>query len=715
MKDLSNQNDSGRFVHVLRRRAASFWLAAAAGLWLTATPDPAAGAGHDAEQSWTADNGNGTYSNPLFYGEFEDPDVIRVGDDYYLAGTTMHMMPAVEILHSKDLVNWELAGYCTNKLDLGPAYRLEGGNIYGNGIWAPCIRYHNGMFYILCNVNRAGLQVFRSKSIHGPWERNQLPNRHDLSVLFDDDGKIYLISGGGSPYPIEELAPDLRSFATNAPRHALVGHMGEGHHLYKIQGKYVDISCQPGGAVDEYVAVADTIDGPWRITKMVAGESLGVTSLAPARARANDRGLWIHQGGMCDTPAGEWWSIIMSDHGSAGRMVNLVPITWDDGFPLIGLPGNLRRAPNTWIKPNTGSRQEPSPAYVSSDAFDGGRMNPHWQWNHVPEDGKWSLTEQPGVLRLHSLAASNLWTARNSLCQRPAGPESIMTVEVNTAGMSDGDTAGLGLLSTPYAWIGVTKTAAGTTLQKVEGFGSGRRGSPPPAEIPPEIGTTHPPTHLWLRVACDFDRDEARFSWSTDGQTFTGLGKPFTTTFQLTTFQGVRVALFHYNTAGQPGGFVDFDNYAVDQPRARGPERQIPLGQTITLASGADGSFLAMDPNRRELVSLAADATNLVAANTYFKVVDLRLGRVALQAADGRYVSADEDLARLKDLAGQPPGSAESFQWVNLLRGDTMLMALVNHRYLATTMNHPGPVAANFPGPTPARKAGECFKWQVVK
>src|SRR6188472_3537761 len=101
--------------------------------------------------TWVADNGNGTYSNPLFYGEFEDPDVIRVGEDYYLAGTTMHMNPAVEILHSKDLVNWTLAGYCTNRLDLGPAYRLEGGNIYGDGIWAPCIRYHKGVFYILSN------------------------------------------------------------------------------------------------------------------------------------------------------------------------------------------------------------------------------------------------------------------------------------------------------------------------------------------------------------------------------------------------------------------------------------------------------------------------------------------------------------------------------------------------------------------------------------
>ncbi|HKI68466.1 MAG TPA: family 43 glycosylhydrolase, partial [Verrucomicrobiae bacterium] len=97
-----------------------------------------------ARQHWTADNGNGTYSNPLFYGEFEDPDPIRVGTDYYLVGTTMHMNPAVEILHSKDLVNWQLAGCCMKRLDLGPAYRLEGGNIYGRGLWAPCIRYHNG-------------------------------------------------------------------------------------------------------------------------------------------------------------------------------------------------------------------------------------------------------------------------------------------------------------------------------------------------------------------------------------------------------------------------------------------------------------------------------------------------------------------------------------------------------------------------------------------
>jgi len=670
-----------------------------------------------AARNWTADNGNGTYSNPLFYEEFEDPDPVRVGDDYYLASTTMHMNPAVMLMHSKDLVNWELAGYCTNRLDLGPAFRLEGGNIYGGGIWAPCIRYHNGMFYVLCNVNNFGLMVYRSKTINGPWEWNQLPNRHDMSVLFDDDGKIYIISGGGSPYPIEELAPDLKSFVPGV-RHQLVvppgQRMGEGHHLYKINGKYVDVSAMPGGPVDQMVAVGDSIDGPWQVERMVQGESLGITQTTPARAQANDRGLWLHQGGIVDTPSGEWWCTIMSDHGSAGRMISLVPVTWDHGFPLIGLPGNLRKAPNTWLKPNTGYTQEPKPAFVHDDDFANGKMNPLWQWNHAPDDTKWSLTAKPGVLRLHSLPASSLWTARNSLCQRPPGPESIMTVGLDTTGMVAGDNAGLALLTTPFAGIGVAKTADGTALQMFQGSGGGgRRGATPPPAIPPILGSTNPPGHLWLRVACNFDTDEAVFSWSVDGRQFTPLGNPFRMTFQLTTFQGVRPTLFHYNTSGQPGGFADFDHYAVDQPRARGIEREIPLGKTIALTSGADGSFLTADSGGAALINVAA--TNAVTKDAQFKVVDLGKGQVALQAANGKFVSADQEIAVLKDLAGKTPGETESFQWVNLMRGDTMFMSLANHHYLATKANQPGAVTVATTGPTPARKGGECFKWKVVE
>ncbi len=675
-----------------------------------------------AARHWTADNGNGTYSNPLFYGEFEDPDVIRVGDTYYLAGTTMHMNPPVEILRSKDLVNWEFASYCSDRLDLGPAYRLEQGNIYGRGIWAPCIRYNNGTFYVFTNVNGAGLQVFRSKSIEGPWERNQLPGRHDMSVLFDDDGKVYIISGGGAPYPIEELAPDLRSFVTDAPKRSLPERMGEGHHLYKINGKYVDISCVPGGAVDQYVAVADSIDGPWKVTKMVVGESMGVTNAAPAKANANDRGLWIHQGGMCDTPSGQWWSIIMSDHGSAGRMVNLVPITWDDGFPVIGLPGNLRKAPNTWIKPDTGYVQAPKPTYIWDENFDDGTMNPQWQWNHVPDDTKWSLTEKPGVLRLHSLPAENFYYARNSICQRPPGPESIMTVEMDTTGMVAGDTAGFGLVSTPYAWIGVVKSEEGVSLQMFTASGGGRsgrggRGGRSGGAVPTNLPTASPdtpPSKLWLRMHCNFDTDQVVFSWSADGREFTPLGNPFTPVFQLTTFQGVRPALFHYNTSGQPGGYADFDNYTVVEPRARGIEREIPMGKTIVLTSGADGSYLAADLNNSGLINIAV--TDIAPANAKFTVVDLGLGRVALKAANGKVVSvASPKSVILKDLGDAKPSDSESFQWVNLMRGDTMFMTLTNHQYLATKPNNPGLVTADAVGPSPARKGGACFKWKVVQ
>jgi beta-xylosidase len=669
-----------------------------------------------ATKHWTADNGNGTYSNPLFYEEFEDPDIIRVGEDYYLAGTTMHMNPAVQIMHSKDLVNWELVGYCMDRLDLGPAFRLEGGNVYGRGIWAPCIRYHQGMFYVFSNVNGAGLQVFRSKSINGPWEHNQLPGRHDLSVLFDDDCKIYVISGGSSPYPIEEFTPDLKAFVPGA-RHQLAGRMGEGHHLYKINGKYVDVSAIPGGTVDQMVAIADSIDGPWKIERMVQGESLGVTTLAPLRAQPDDRGLTLHQGGIVDTPSGEWWGVIMSDHGSAGRMVSLVPITWDNGFPLIGLPGNLRKAPNTWVKPNTGYTQDPKPAFVYDDNFDGPKLNPHWQWNHVPDDSKWSITEKPGVLRLHSLPATNFYSARNSLCQRPPGPESIMTVALDTSGLAAGDTAGLALLSSPYAWIGVVKTAEGTTLQMLDTTDSrgGRRGAPPAPANPPTLGPANPPSHLWLRVACNFDTDEAIFSWSGDGRQFTPLGKPFTMTFQLRTFQGVRPSLFNFNASGQPGGYADFDNYAVEEPRARGLERMIPMGKTIMLTSGADGNFLAADTQNNLLVNVAADTTDAILQNAKFQVINLGKGRVALKAANSRFVSAAGEAVVLKDLTGRNPGEAESFQWVNLMRGDTMLMSLTNHRYLATKPNELGPVTVSATGPRPARKDGACFKWKAVE
>ena len=663
--------------------------------------------------SWTADNGDGTYSNPLFYEEFEDPDVIRVKDDYYLAGTTMHMNPALIVLHSIDLVNWELASYCMERLDFGPAFRLEGGNVYGRGIWAPCIRYHEGTFYIFSNVNGVGCQLFRSKSPNGPWTLNQFPGMHDLSVLFDDDGRIYAIYGASRP-TIVELNKELTAIITNSSSQMNAQGMGEGHHLYKINGKYFDVSALPGAHTDQVVARADSIRGPWQVDHMVRSESLGVPSQNGVRGgRGTNQtftithsepnsggGLTLHQGGIVDTPSGEWWNIIMQDHGSIGRLVALVPVTWESNFPLIGLPGNLRKAPNTCLKPNTGHTQPPKPLFVRSDTFDSAQLNPVWQWNHVPDAARWSLTEKPGVLRLHSLAAESFWTARNSLTQRPIGPECVATVELDGSGLQAGDTAGLALLSAPYAWIGLVKTSDGVTVQMFD------QTSRKTSSTPISAG------RIWFRVACNFDSEEAVFSWSADGKTFSTLGDRFIMAFQLITFQGVRLALFNFNATGKSGGYADFDNFTLDEPRARGVERMIPVGQTITLSSGADGSLLAVNSEGASLVNIAAQPETSAAKNVRFTVVDLGKGRVALKSATGGFISVSAEGVAIRDLGGKTPGDTETFQWINLMRGDTMLMSLANHRYLATTPNDPGPVTVSSTGPRPDRRDGACFKWK---
>jgi hypothetical protein len=185
--------------------------------------------------------------------------------------------------------------------------------------------------------------------------------------------------------------------------------------------------------------------------------------------------------------------------------------------------------------------------------------------------------------------------------------------------------------------------------------------------------------------------------------------------FQLITFQGVRLALFNYNTTGKPGGYADFDNFTLEEPRARGIERMIPVDKIIMLSSGADGTRLAVDSQSNSLINVPAGSTEAAGAGAQFKVVDLGNGRVALKTANDRFVSVADERVSLKELTGKSPGEAESFQWINLMRGDTMLMSLVNHRYLATKPNEPGPVTASATGPRSDRKDGSCFKWKPVE
>jgi beta-xylosidase len=683
--------------------------------------------------SWVADNGNGTYTNPLFYEEFSDPDVIRVGDTYYLTGTTMHTMPGLPVLRSKDLVNWELASYAFDRLNLGANFRLEGAEIYGQGIWAPAIRYHNGTFYIFSNINGHGTQVFRSNSPEGPWQHNRLGTAlYDLGVLFDDDGKIYVVQGNNE-ISIVELNAEVTDVVPNSSRVIIPrgSGMGEGLHFYKINGKYYIVSAIPGAHTPMVCARADTLAGPWQVDTLVRDEALGVPTgntleggrrqrenqTSGFRIQANDpnfgNGLTVHQGGIVDTPDGQWWTVIMQDHNSLGRVTCLLPITWTDGWPFIGLPGNLRRAPATWIKPDTGHAQAPKPLFVRDESFDSSKLLPVWQWNHHPVEAKWSLSERPGFLRLHSLPARDFWWAKNTLTQRAVGPISTVTVEVQADGMKAGDVAGLALLNQPYTWMGVSRTAKGLELERFDQT-NGRTTK--------EAATG---SRFWFRANCNYDSEKATLHYSTDGREFKPLGGEFTMVYQLRTFQGIRYSLFHFNRSETEGGYADFDNFDVEES-ARRAMTPIPFGKVITLASVADGKLLtAVDGGLRAMPAAPAGSAGEAAAR--FRVIERGRGRVALQSVvDGKVLSvagpSDAGTITLVEWAEDKPNPAFDFQWIDLERsGDVMLMSLVANRYVIAkpqVEDRPGradeAAAANHPGPRPDREDGSCFRCTVI-
>ncbi|MFI5077069.1 MAG: family 43 glycosylhydrolase, partial [Vicinamibacteria bacterium] len=666
-----------------------------------------------ARTTWTADNGNGTFSNPLFYDEFSDCDLIRVGQDFYLTGTTMHSMPGLPILHSRDLVNWRFLAYALDTLDLGPAFRLEDGKrVYGQGIWAPSFRFHKGTFHIFSNVNGQTTQLFRATNPAGPWTRTAMKRSfHDLSVLFDDDGKAYVVWGYRG-IRLAELTPDLLDIVPGTEREIIAqdAGMGEGLHLYKIRGKYFLTSAWFLGEMRMPTARADRLTGPWEVNQEVSrGEDFGFAegnrleqrpagspppppfAVRAGNADAPGRNA-IHQGGIVDTPAGEWWGFSMMDANSVGRLTALSPVTWSDGWPYFGMPKNLGRSPRTWVKPRTGTTTPPTAPYQRSDEFSAARLQPIWQWNHVPVAGKWSLTERKGHLRLHTLAAPDLLAARNTLTQRAIGPRSTPTVALDSSGLKPGDTAGLALFNRPYAWLGVSVDAEGPALTYVtEEAGRVER-------VPLTAG------RVWLRAACDFLREEARFSYSTDGKVFQPIGDPFRLVFQLMTFQGVRYSLFAF---GSGGGFADFDAIDVREPNPRGLTIPIPYGRAIELAAQGQAQGQAQGPPRRWQAGTGDTVQVGAGAGTRFTVVDRGLGRVALRTERGLVsVGADGTLS----LHAGTPGDAETFQWIETFTGELTLLSLATQRYVRLDGDG-GVLRADARGPHANRGDGVRWTW----
>ena len=673
-----------------------------------------------AQGSWTADNGNGTFTNPLFYDEFSDPDILRVGDDYYLAGTTMHTVPGVNILHSKDLVNWEQVSYCFDRFDFAdPAFSLQDGKeVYGQGVWAPCIRYSNGKFYVFTNVNGKGLQAYIASDIKGPWEHVMVKgNIYDLSVLFDDDGKIYAIHGYGT-VKCCELKPDLSEPVPGTDRVIIPEGtaVGEGHHMYKINGMYYLISTdyKPNGRT--LCSRSKSIWGPYETITITADETYGyhAAPMTQVRGRIVDNGTPIsiampdkgatacsnaHQGGIVSTPDGQWWALLMQDFHSIGRTVCLMPITWTDGWPMIGLPGNPGRAPRTWLKPSTGHEQTaPHAPYNRNEDFNGKQLGRIWQWNHNPDEKMWSL--KGGKLRIESTPASQLLWARNTLTQRAIGPVSQTIVELDVSHLKDGDVAGLGNINMPCSWIGVQKEGSTLQLKWFQQLDNDTVAK----TVAPVKGK------IWLMLDGDYDNDRAIYKYSLDGQNYEPWGKEMTLSYQLITFQGSRPSLFVFNSKGKRGGYALFDNFKVVEPKAD-RSGNIPYGKTIRIINLATGNPAEATPHG-VLYDAAPHANRPI---NRFRLIDKGQGKVIVQCEDGRYLMASGigmpgDVRMTKN-----EQEAEVFMYQDYLDQQFMLMSFNRHTYLCKCPTTGSPYSVDCKGPDPARMNGSVFRWELVE
>ena len=672
--------------------------------------------------TWSADNGNGTYTNPLFYDEFSDPDIIRVGEDYYLAGTTMHSVPGLVVLHSKDLVNWEFSSYCFDRFDDSDDFNLRNGKeAYGQGIWAPAIRYHNGKFYIFSNINGHGLQVYISDSAKGPWKHHQIKGDiYDLSVLFDDDGKIYAIHKYGN-VTVTELKPDLSGPVEGSSKVVIPegNAMGEGHHIYKINGMYYILSADYSPMGRMQCARSKSIWGPYETCVISERESFGysaawtVNNVGLGRPvpedgfkfknnKPSDETLicsTIHQGGIVQAPDGKWWGVSMQDFNAVGRTVCLSPVTWVDGWPYFGLEKNLGRSPRTWFKPNEVIKT-PVATYDRCDDFSGKTFKPIWQWNHNPNDKMWSLNrERKGWLRLHSMPAKQLLWAKNSLTQRAIGPVSYTSVKLDASKLKAGDEAGLGAINMPYASLGVVKTDKGLALRCYD------------QNTNKEVVKPLDKRVVWLRLWGDYDKSQLQYSYSLDGKNWENIGEQMISPYQLKTFQGVRVALYAFNKKNVNGGVADFDNFKVEEPMAD-RTANLPIGKTVRFFNLADGSL--MDATRHGLMHSSGNRKNM-SNGVKFLVEDRGQGKIALKTADGRYVyiagaGLSGDVRLTSDAS-----KAEEFVWQDMLYNHCMLLSLKMQRYVGKHTADGSPYSADFQGADAGMKNGCVFAWEVVE
>ncbi len=484
-------------------------------------------------QKLQSDNGDGTYTNPVIFADFPDPDVIRVDSVYYFVSTTMFIFPGVTLLKSYDLVNWEYCSNAVQRFDFSNCYNLDGCNRYSHGQWATSLKYHNGRFYLLFITLDEGGFICSSRKPEGPWEIEKLPKGfYDPGLFFDDDGKIYVAHGYSKIY-ITELdeyfaakGDDILVY-TGDIRPGL-----EGSHVYKRNGYYYLYSTYGGGDGFQVALRSKNIYGPYE-QKIVIRDN-------------GNLGTGIHQGALIETQTGEWWSVIFQDGGAFGRFPTLQPVTWIKDWPMVGVDG---KGVITFRKPDVG-RVYPIKVLPTSDEFDQTDLGMQWGWNHNPDSTKWSLTQNPGYLRLSTpKVVTNLRDARNTLTQRIFASYSMAssmgTVKMNIENMKDGDFAGLAVFQDPYAYVGIEQINGINYVLMVNN-----------GKTIDSVAINQP--SVYLKAIADYAKSKASFSYSLDNQNFNIIGNTMDMKFNLSIFTGNKFCLFNYATKAT-GGFVDFD------------------------------------------------------------------------------------------------------------------------------------------------------------
>lgn len=511
---------------------------------------------------------NVTGRNPIIWADAPDPDVIRVGDDFYMVTTTMHLMPGAPIMHSKDLIHWETINYIFDELTDSPKYSMEGGTVYGRGQWATSLQYHDGWFYALFapNDNPGGdTYIYKVRDPRDKWQLvSRMRHFHDCALFFDDDNRVYTVSGSGNIH-LQELRADLQDVKEGGVdvhlnlRDSVENGLLEGSRMVKHNGKYylMIISWPQGGARRQLCYRADKITGPYEKKTVLLSEFAGFP--------------YVGQGTIVSGPDGNWYGMIFQDRGGVGRVLTLSPCRWIDGWPMLGDENGKVPAEITVTGVKAPEKCE---GIVGSDDFSSPKLKNYWEWNHNPVNAAWSLTERPGWLRLKtSQKASNVFDARNSISQRMVGPTMNTVVKMDISHMADGDVAGVSAFQGDAAVLQVERHGKQLVVRAMKNNVSLSEKDKVIENVTNEevYSATYKINKvkdILFRVSCDFNvgKDIADLLYSTDnGKTWQCAVRDFKMCYDYRRlFMGTRFQIHCYCTR-QAGGFVDVDYVHIDK------------------------------------------------------------------------------------------------------------------------------------------------------